>query len=568
MANNWAIAIGINHYDHLMPARHLQFAVRDAEYMRSFLCGQAGFAPDNVLLCTDDSPAIGSISTRPSLTNLQRLLLEHMHRAENADNFWFFFAGHGMVGRDRQDYLLPCDGYPNYLEGSAIPIQFVAACLRQCSAKNIVLILDMCRHEGAESSRDIGTDFGSQTIEITRQQGIVTLFSCGRGEYSYEIPELGQGAFTHTLLTGLQQHTILRDLEQYLAQQVPLTNRQYGQPDQVPLVICEPANRYDLSLLPEYATETDVASLISLAKDAELDRQYAQAKNLWWQVIQSAKSSRQIVEARRGIERIEQHQSAQLTPQPSPPSANRKRLLQVAGVSVASLGAMFIGFLAWNADPWWPTPQPNHSSGFEDRPLSESQTTFSPTPADLEAWQDTYNDERLEQIRSASFATLERLLEEKSWKAADEETLLLIMQAINPDELTYFDSAEIITLPCEALGRLNQLWVQYSNGRFGFTVQKQAYLEAGGKIHGNYSYSENDVWYDFGDAVEWRTRPSETDGSLTFTANAPMGHLPVGSVQGPTGGLSGFGFRYLGCARAEYCFAALMARLESCEIAS
>ena len=45
---------------------------------------------------------------------------------------------------------------------------------------------------------------------------MVTLFSCSRGQRSYEIADLEQGAFTHTLLAGLKESTTPRVLEQYL----------------------------------------------------------------------------------------------------------------------------------------------------------------------------------------------------------------------------------------------------------------------------------------------------------------------------------------------------------------
>lgn len=49
MANNWAIVVGINQYKFL-PQAPLKFAAADALAMRSFLCEEAGFKPNQVLL--------------------------------------------------------------------------------------------------------------------------------------------------------------------------------------------------------------------------------------------------------------------------------------------------------------------------------------------------------------------------------------------------------------------------------------------------------------------------------------------------------------------------------------
>jgi hypothetical protein len=44
--------------------------------------------------------------------------------------------------------------------------------------------------------------------------------------------------------------------------------------------------------------------------------------------------------------------------------------------------------------------------------------------------------------------------------------------------------------------------VSYSNGHFGFSVQKRIYVECGATLDGN--YPGNEVWEKFGDRVGWR----------------------------------------------------------------
>jgi len=45
--------------------------------------------------------------------------------------------------------------------------------------------------------------------------------------------------------------------------------------------------------------------------------------------------------------------------------------------------------------------------------------------------------------------------------------------------------------------------VKYSNGHFGFSVQKQIYVECGGKLDSEYPGRK--VWESFGDRVGWQT---------------------------------------------------------------
>ncbi|MBL1177539.1 SUMF1/EgtB/PvdO family nonheme iron enzyme [Pantanalinema sp. GBBB05] len=248
MANNWAVCIGINHYEYLSPKKQLKCAVRDAEQVYKYLCAEASFAPDNVLLCTDTSESLGRISTRPSRNNLIVLLTEEIQRAKGADNLWLFFSGHGVLGRDRHDYLLTCDGYPKRLEDTAISVDFVTRCLTDCRAKNIVLILDMCRDEYPDGSKSV-TEVGTETLELSKQRGITTIFSCSQGEESYEILELGQGVFTYVLLEALKQYSTSKQIEQYLIRRTAEINSNYNRPKQTPVLRVEPGFKYEAPLL-------------------------------------------------------------------------------------------------------------------------------------------------------------------------------------------------------------------------------------------------------------------------------------------------------------------------------
>ena len=293
MANNWAIVVGINHYDFL-PNASLKFAAADALAMRKFLCEEAGFDFDKILLCGDAE--VGS--RKATMPILRDILLNKLEYAQNADNLWFFFSGHGLAGDDQQDYLLTIDGNPSDLKATAISTHFVADQLRACKAKNIVLILDMCRTENR--------DFERKNVELQRekQQGMITMHSCDRGQSSYEISKFEQGAFTHALLEGLRAKTTLRDLAMYLESRVPALHTSVGKANrrQTPRVIPDPGWKFDKSVLFPYAVEVDIAALMGRAIDAEFDGDLKKALNLWEQVKVAAKSEG---DRSRAIKKIE-----------------------------------------------------------------------------------------------------------------------------------------------------------------------------------------------------------------------------------------------------------------------
>ncbi len=123
------------------------------------------------------------------------------------------------------------------------------------------------------------------------------------------------------------------------------------------------------------------------------------------------------------------------------------------------------------------------------------------------------------------------LLAAGKWKEADEETLAVMLKASSREKEHQFDTESINNFPCTDLRTIDQLWVKYSNGRFGFSVQKKIYLECGGKT-GEYNQK---AWEEFGDRVEWRVEGKWRDGwkSVAFNTSEPAeGHLPlVGHVR-------------------------------------
>ncbi|NJO66941.1 MAG: transcriptional regulator, partial [Leptolyngbyaceae cyanobacterium RM1_405_57] len=47
---------------------------------------------------------------------------------------------------------------------------------------------------------------------------------------------------------------------------------------------------------------------------------------------------------------------------------------------------------------------------------------------------------------------------------------------VGKEEGHYFEPEELLNFPCEELLAIDRLWVNYSNGKFGFSVQKKIYL--------------------------------------------------------------------------------------------
>jgi hypothetical protein len=64
---------------------------------------------------------------------------------------------------------------------------------------------------------------------------------------------------------------------------------------------------------------------------------------------------------------------------------------------------------------------------------------------------------------------------------------------------------------------IDKLWVKYSNGNFGFSVQKAIYQNLGGTSE----YDET-IYQKFHDQLNWQNTIN-----FIFDIHAPKGHLPI-----------------------------------------
>ena len=75
------------------------------------------------------------------------------------------------------------------------------------------------------------------------------------------------------------------------------------------------------------------------------------------------------------------------------------------------------------------------------------------------------------------YERLAYLLAWQNWQEADRETSILMMEFLQNKEGKYIDEERFNYFPCQDLFLINQLWLDYSNDKFGFTVQKQIWHE-------------------------------------------------------------------------------------------
>ncbi|MEG3843074.1 serine/threonine-protein kinase [Microcoleus sp. herbarium14] len=123
--------------------------------------------------------------------------------------------------------------------------------------------------------------------------------------------------------------------------------------------------------------------------------------------------------------------------------------------------------------------------------------------------------------RGVDYTRLRDLLTAGKWKEADEETRKVMLKAARREKEGYFNIESIENFPCDDLRTIDQLWVKYSQGHFGFSVQKKIWLEVGGKV-------DYDTECKLGDRLGWRQEKDWLEyDDLTFNQQAPRGNLPL-----------------------------------------
>ncbi|MBE9114022.1 GUN4 domain-containing protein [Nodosilinea sp. LEGE 07298] len=163
----------------------------------------------------------------------------------------------------------------------------------------------------------------------------------------------------------------------------------------------------------------------------------------------------------------------------------------------------------------WVLPEP---SGWVLPNLPTAPLSQTPTSA--------VQDDDLSSEKGVDYRKLSDLLKAGHWKEADRETDRRMLEAVGRKEDDWIRGEEVLNFPCAVLKTINALWVDYSDGKWGFGVQKRVYQECGAKLDGNYPGHE--IWHEFCRRVGWREEDSYvSDSDFTFDLqNSSVGKLP------------------------------------------
>ncbi|NET36967.1 MAG: GUN4 domain-containing protein [Cyanothece sp. SIO1E1] len=112
------------------------------------------------------------------------------------------------------------------------------------------------------------------------------------------------------------------------------------------------------------------------------------------------------------------------------------------------------------------------------------------------------------------------------WFEADQETIRLVMEIAGQADLEELTPNDIQKFPCNQLQIIDKLWLAYSHGRFGFSVQAQMYRSLGGTLETTIG-QDVELVERWGEHLGWRKQGRwKKCSELDYSLNAPMGCHP------------------------------------------
>ncbi|MEO0802988.1 MAG: GUN4 domain-containing protein [Cyanobacteria bacterium J06642_2] len=115
-------------------------------------------------------------------------------------------------------------------------------------------------------------------------------------------------------------------------------------------------------------------------------------------------------------------------------------------------------------------------------------------------------EDELTSEKGVDYTRLCDLLKAQNFEDGDYETYLRMLEVVGRKEGDWLRPEEALNFPCTDLKTIDRLWGKYSNGRFGFSVQKEVYVQCGAKLDGKYPGDK--IYEEFSDRVGWRMNSS------------------------------------------------------------
>jgi len=231
------IVVGINEYQN--KSMSLNYAMADATSFKEELEKDAKTIIANIKTYF----VTNSTADKSGITNAFK---EVQQNAKAQDVFIFYYAGHGVIGKDKEFYLVPTDvsdlkNVQTELEQKGIASKLLQQYAIDIQAQKQLFILDACQSAGAfEKLLSNDGDQQKSLAVVARSTGTHWMAASGAMQYANEFSSLGHGVFTYVLLQALKGEAAsnkmitVNGLKSFLQTQVPLLMKKYNGAAQYP----------------------------------------------------------------------------------------------------------------------------------------------------------------------------------------------------------------------------------------------------------------------------------------------------------------------------------------------
>ena len=225
------IVVGINQYQNKKMV--LNYALADATAFKDELEKDAKSVISNIktYFITDNEA---------NKAGFESALNAVKQNARAQDVFVFYYAGHGVIGKDKEFYLVPNDvsdlkNVQAELESKGIPARVLQKYAIDIAAQKQLFILDACQSAGAFNEMlSAGGDQQKSIAVVSRSTGTHWMAASGAQQFANEFSQLGHGAFTYVLLEALKgsaasnKMITVNGLKDYLQLGVPELMKKYS----------------------------------------------------------------------------------------------------------------------------------------------------------------------------------------------------------------------------------------------------------------------------------------------------------------------------------------------------
>jgi uncharacterized caspase-like protein len=444
--------------------------------------------------------------------------IELLFRERKKDDLvLLYFSGHGLKDEAGNLYLTNSQTKSpggTLLTATAISAHFIQDLMNKSRSRRQVVILDCC-FSGAFGQGLSPKDDGS--INIKNQlggEGRAILTSSGCIQYSYEQKGSDLSIYTNHFIEGLKTGAAdqdgdgdisINDLHEYARDKV-----QQAAPAMKPeLYVSKEGFKILLAKAPtgdpklkyrkaaeKYAHQgkfSSTARRILNRQRAALELQIEEAEAIESDVLQPYREyEANLEEYQEAFVDVIEHEYP-LCERTRNELKDLQQLLSLRDEDVEPIEQSIISERGFSD-----TNQPRQSSSTP--PLSHS----------------------LESDKAVNYTQLEALLQAGKWREADQETKAIMLEVSGFKQEGRLSTDCIRNFPCQDLNTIDQLWIKYSKGKFGFSVQQPIWQSLRGD-----KAPDNETWRNFSRRVGWyRDNYWVSYKDLTFSLEALQGHLP------------------------------------------